>query len=111
MPAEQEVLQHGGMLEEFDILEGAGNPPLGDPMRWHSGDVLVQEYQAPLGRIINPTDQVEDGGLAGPVWADDREHLARLDREADPIDRSDTAEMHRKPLGLEKDHLRRSDFI
>ena len=43
MTADQQIAEHGGILEQFDVLEGAGNPELGDTEGGRLGDVLILE--------------------------------------------------------------------
>ena len=43
MTADQQIAEHCGILEQFDVLEGAGNPELGDTERGRLGDVLILE--------------------------------------------------------------------
>ena len=49
VPADQKVAQHGGVLEQFDVLEGAGDAELGDAdtagssvMSWSSKKILPE---------------------------------------------------------------------
>jgi len=43
MPRQQEVLQQGRMLEQLDVLEGAGDAECCDAVRRHIGDVGAVE--------------------------------------------------------------------
>jgi hypothetical protein len=97
------------VLEELDVLEGARDAPAGDLMRRHPRDVLAGEGQAARGRIVDPRDQVEDGGLARTVGADDGEDLTRLHVEAHAVQRPDAAEVDLQPLRRQQRHRRRSE--
>jgi hypothetical protein len=110
VPADQQIAQHGRILEQFDVLEGAGDAEFGDAEGRLLGDVLILEIDLARGRAVDPRDQVEDRTLAGAVGADDREDLALLHREADGIDRLQAAEMQRQIFGAEIAHRFRSDF-
>ena len=110
VPADQQVGEHGRILEQFDVLEGAGDAELGDAEGRLLGDVLILEINPARGRAVDPRDQVEDRTLAGAVGADDREDLALLHREADGVDRLQAAEMQREIFGAEIAHRFRSDF-
>ena len=44
--AEEQVLQHGGVLEQLDVLEGARDAAPGDLVGRHPGDVLVRGRSA-----------------------------------------------------------------
>jgi hypothetical protein len=107
--AQQEILQHGGVLEQLDVLEGARDAPPGDLVRRHARDVLAGEDQPAAGRIVDARDEVEDRRLAGAVGADDREHLPLLDGEAHPVEGLDAAEVDLEVLGREERHRRRSE--
>ena len=110
VPADQQVAEHGRILEQFDVLEGAGDAEPGDAERRLLGDVLVLEVNPARGRGVDARDQVEDRALAGAVGADDRKDLALLDREIDGVDRLEAAEMQREIFGAEIAHRFRSDF-
>ena len=110
MTADQEIAQHGRILEQFDVLEGAGDAEAGNVVGRLLGDVLILEEDLARGRRIDPRDQVEDRTLAGAVGADDREDLALLHREADGIDRLQAAEVQGQVFGAEIAHRFRSDF-
>ena len=43
MTADQEIAQHGRILEQFDVLEGAGDAEAGNLVGRLLGDVLVLE--------------------------------------------------------------------
>src|SRR5262249_16613978 len=52
--AEEQILQYRGVIEQLDVLKGAGDAEFGNLVRWQPGDVLVQKNQTPVGRIVNP---------------------------------------------------------
>ena len=108
--ADQQVGEHGGVLEQLDVLEGAGDAEPCDVVGRLLGDVLVLEEDLARGRRIDPRDQVEDRALAGAVGPDDREDLAFLHRKTDGIDRFQAAEMQGQVLGAKIAHRFRSDF-
>ena len=41
VPADQQVVQHGGVLEQLDVLEGAGDAQRGDAVRRLLGERLA----------------------------------------------------------------------
>ena len=61
-------------------------------MRPHPPPGLALEDDDALLRMIEAVDDVEHRGLAGAVGADDRQHLAGADLEADLAQRLDAAE-------------------
>jgi hypothetical protein len=109
MPRQQEVLQQGRMLEQLDVLEGAGDAESGDAVRRHVGDVGAVEGELAAGRLVDAAHQIEDGGLAGAVGTDDGEDLALVDGEAHAVDGLDAAEVDGEPVRDEEAHRRRSE--
>jgi hypothetical protein len=109
MPSEQQVLQHGGVLEQLDVLKGPRDAPAGDLMRRHARHVLVAEQQTPVRGLIDARYEVEDRRLAGAVWPDDGQHLARLQLEGHAGQGHDAAEVDGQLLGLEERHRSRSE--
>ncbi len=97
------------MLEQLDVLEGTGDAECRDLVRRHVGDVGAVEAEPARGRLVDAAHQVEDGGLARAVGADDGEDLALLDGEAHAVDGADAAEVDRELVGLEEAHRSRSD--
>ena len=73
--ADQQVLQHGRVLEQLDVLERARDAALRHVVR-RAGHLLPLEHDAARGRRIDQADQVEDRGLAGAVRPDDGVDLA-----------------------------------
>ena len=80
-------------------------------MRYGGTSVMSWSWKnsRPSVGLIDAADQVEDRRLAGAVRADDREHLALLDLEADRIDGADAAEADRDVVGAEQAHRSRSE--
>jgi hypothetical protein len=109
--AEEQVLQHRRVLEQLDVLEGARDAPPGDLVGRHPRDVPLAEEQPSVARIVDPAHQVEDGGLAGAVGADDGEHLALIHLEAHAVERPDAPEVDAEAVRLEERHRRRSDLM
>src|SRR6478735_1123711 len=95
VPTDQKVAEHGRILEQFDVLEGAGDAESCDAECGLVGDVLILEIDPPRGRAVDPRAQVEDRPFSGPIGADDGKYLALLHREADGVDRLEAAEMQR----------------
>jgi hypothetical protein len=111
--ADQQVLQHGGVLEQLDVLEGARDAERGHRVRRLGGQITPVVGDAAAGGGIDAADQVEDRRLARAVGPDQREHLAAPDFEAHLVDREHAPEAHAQVLGRQEDvvaHLSRSDF-
>src|SRR5205085_11100382 len=107
--AEEQVLEHGRVLEQLDVLERARDSAPRDLVRRHARDVLVAEDEPPAVRIVDPRDQVEDGRLARAVRPDDREDLPLLDGEGDAVDGADAAEVDDEPVRRKERHRSRSE--
>jgi hypothetical protein len=90
--AEHEVVQHGEIGEQLDVLERAGNAELGDLVRGLADQIGAGEGDTARLRAVHPGQHVEDRGLACAVRADDREQLVAADRERDPVDGPDARE-------------------
>jgi hypothetical protein len=63
---------------------------------------LALEPDVTFVRRVEPGDDVEGGGLAGAVRADQTDDLARLGVEGDAVERDDPAEMLGHILDLEE---------
>jgi hypothetical protein len=50
VPADQQVVQHRGVLEQLDVLEGAGDAQRGDAVRRLRGERLAFEIDGAGGR-------------------------------------------------------------
>src|SRR5204862_1364632 len=97
----------GGVLEQLDVLEGAGDAAAGDGVGWNAGNVGALEDEPAAGRLVDAADQVEDGAFSRPVGADDGEDLAFLHVEGYAVDRADAAERDRDVVGFEEGRARR----
>jgi hypothetical protein len=105
--ADQQVLQHGGMFEQLDVLEGARDAQARDLVWRLLGEreraVRAGVLNLATGRRVDPADEVEHGGLAGAVGADQREHLALPDVETHVVHSEHAAEAHAEVLGGKED--------
>lgn len=84
-PGEQ-VVEHGHVAEQLDVLERPGDPQPGDLVRLHAGDLVVPAVMvndAAFLRVVQAADAVEQAGLARPVRPDDGQNLALADLQAD----------------------------
>src|SRR5690606_33289128 len=70
-----------------------------NPVRLQAGDVRAVEEDPPGGRLQHAADQVEAGGLAGPVGADQAADLARSDVEREPVHGGNAAEVPGQRFG------------
>ncbi len=85
-PAEQprrdrDVLGHRHVREQSGALEHVAHAPA-QPRRVQRQDVLAVDPDSPFGRLDQPVDHVEGGGLARAGFADQDEKFSVLGDEA-----------------------------
>src|SRR5512140_1247222 len=85
--SQHQVVEDGHVVEEGDVLEGAGDPQVGHLVRVHPGDLAILEVDRPALRLVDARDAVEDRGLPGSVGADDRVDAPLLHVDRNPVDR------------------------
>jgi hypothetical protein len=76
VPAQHQVVEHAHVLEQLDVLEGAGDPESSDPMRRQSVDAMglplrVLERDLAGLRSVHAGQAVEQAGLPRAIGADD----------------------------------------
>ena len=109
---DEEVVEHARRREDLRHLEGARDAGDDDVARRQRGDVAPLELDRAAGRREIAGDEIDEGGLAGAVRADDADHLARCDLDLDIARGDDRAEgfvepAHRKERAHEADRRRR----
>ena len=65
-----DVIQHGQILKQTDVLEGPGYAGLVYFRGSLTGNVDTCQLNASRIRLIYACQQIENGGLAGSVWSD-----------------------------------------
>src|SRR5688572_12222880 len=98
---EVHVLQHRKPRKEVRELKGPAHAAARALRGGEPGDVLTEERYVPAGRGELPGDEVEVGGLPGPVGADDGREGAGAESARDPVDRDVSAEPDGEFAGLE----------
>jgi hypothetical protein len=73
-----------------------------DLVRREAEQALAVEADVAGVGAVEPRDEVEDGGLAGAVRADQAGDLAALDVEREAVERDDAAEAPCQLVDLEK---------
>jgi hypothetical protein len=100
---DQQVLQHGGVLEQLDVLEGACNAQRCNFVWRLAGQrnhaLRAQVSDLALGGGVDAADEVEHRGLACAVGADQGEDFALAHIEAHIVDGQHAAKAHGKVLG------------
>ena len=88
-----DVVQDAQVFKEADILKGPGDAGRGDAVGGPGADVLALKENPPLGDAKDPGDEIEDGGLAGAVGADEAHQLPFLHLQGKIGDGLEAAEM------------------
>src|ERR1700730_8917959 len=101
MRAEQDVLAHGQLGEHPDVLEGAGDTVMRDPVRRLAHQLAAEQPHGSRRWSQNPGDQVEDGRLTSAVGANEAHDLASVNVEVDAVDGGQAAEAAGQPTDLE----------
>ena len=81
------------LREQTDVLEGTGHALLGDFMLGKAGNVLPVQQHLAAGGLVDTGNNVEEGGLARAVGADDAGDGALPDVQAHVLHGLDTAEV------------------
>src|SRR3974390_2621808 len=105
MPSDHDVFQHAHAAEDLQILKGAREPLAREIVRGEPGDRLPAEPDLAVVGTIDAGNEIEQGGFAGAVRTDDREHLAGIDRQGDGVDGAQSAEGARQTLDLPHFHF------
>src|SRR5262249_49419896 len=111
VPADEEVLQHGRVLEELDVLERARDAERGDPVRRQIVYFSILEKNPSRGGRIDQADQVENRRLARAIGANDREYFAAFYVKRHAVDRHHAPEADAEVIHLAEAHLSLSDFM
>ena len=97
-----QVLPDSQSRKDHGDLEGPSDARFRDDVSRPAGDVAAIEPDTPRARAHAAGDEVEKGGLAGPVRADDRVPVALMNLEVHRIHRAETAEAPAQALELEE---------
>jgi len=90
--AHPHVVEHGEVGERAGDLEGAGQAEAADRVRLEPDEGVAVEPDLTVVGREKAGEQVERGGLAGAVGADEPEHLAPRHVEREIADRLEPAE-------------------
>ena len=90
--ANDQVVQHRGLLEQVRSLERPPDAEPGHAVAAHPRNVVAVDQDPPGAGLVNAGNQVEKGALAGAVRADDGVDLARFELDADVVYRRQPAE-------------------
>ena len=99
---DRKILEHRELGKDARSLKGAREPCPCESCRVRTAyRPAVERDVAGIAREV-AGDQIEGGGLAGAVRADQRRDAALLDREVASVDGRDTSEALRQPLHREQ---------
>src|SRR5215217_3153755 len=98
LQADAHVLQYRQVREHGRNLEGADDAHARDLGRARARDVAAVEQDLPGTGHQEFSEEVEAGGLAGAVRADERVDMAALDAQVDIAHGSETLELLRQAL-------------
>jgi hypothetical protein len=104
--ADHDVLQHRHLRENLQVLERARQPAPRQPVGRKAGHRFAGKADDAVLRRVDAGNYIDQRGLARTVRADNREHLAGRDRNADPVDGAHAAEGDRQLFGFQDRHLR-----
>src|SRR6202171_6641566 len=100
---EADVLLHAQVREQIGELEGAAKSSAGSKRRGELRNIGAIEQDVANGRAQLSGDQIEVGGLAGPVGADNGRQLTGTKYAADTVDRDVPAEADGQIAGFERE--------
>src|SRR3989442_1315146 len=105
------VLQYREVGEHGRDLERAHETQPGDVRGPGAGDLAALEADAPAGGRQEMGQEIEAGGLAGAVGADERVDRPTVHAQPHVLHRDEAAKLFGEPLGFQNDvvgHLRRA---
>ena len=92
MGADANIVHHREVGKQRDVLEGAADADLGDPVRRPRQDAGAFHQDVAGARLVEPGEAIEQRGLAGAVRSDQAEDCALVHVEGHAIQRDDAAE-------------------
>ena len=95
------IVLHGEVVEQADVLEGPGNAHAVDLSCGLAGGIQSIQQDGAPGGLIDLGQQVEDGGFAGAVGADEAGDLRPADGEVEVIHRPQAAEVDAQVAALQ----------
>ena len=102
LAVEHQVLEHAELREAAGELEGAHQATRDEPVGREAADGLAGQPDLAAIGPVEAGDDVEQGGLAGPVRTDQAGEAAGLDAEIDAVEHLDAVEATRQPADREE---------
>ena len=106
MVSDADVVEHGQVGEEPDVLKSARNANLIDDMRLHAVDPVAFERHGTLRGQVDARHHVEDGGFARAVRADQPHQFALADGDFKIGNRAQAAKQLGEILDFENNGAR-----
>ena len=94
-----EVVEHGEVREQADVLQRAADAALGPRARRQAQAGRRRGADGARGHAPEAGDALHERRLAGAVRADEPDDLAFPYRQVDAVERGETAEADRRRLG------------
>src|SRR5262249_47551980 len=104
VPAYHDVLQHGHLLEQADVLKRPTDPQGSPLMGFAAIERLSLEDNGPLILLIDPGNTIKQGRLPGPIRANNGMNAARLDAYINAVHCDQTAKSFRDLCCLKDCH-------
>ena len=101
MQADEDIVARGHFHEQLGVLEGTRDAARGDAMRREAGQRLAIQQHLAGCRRVEARDEVDEGGFAGAVRADDGVDGAGRDIDRDGIKRDQPTEADTEVLDPE----------
>ena len=92
-PRSPQVLPNGQMPKQSYILERPGDAQFGTLVRFQLRNILPLEAQRPVGRSIDPSDEVDRGAFTRTVRPDQAEDLPPPNIQIKLVNRFDPPEV------------------
>ncbi|OIQ70080.1 hypothetical protein GALL_483130 [mine drainage metagenome] len=92
MGADPNIVEHGKIWKQGDVLEGAADADFRDPVRWPPQDTLALQLNIARARLVESAQAVEERGLAGAVGSDQTKDLTLTHVERYAVQRNDAPE-------------------
>ena len=101
-----DVVEDGELWGQSDVLEGSADAKLIDAVGWPGGDAFAIERDGAGGGGIDAGDEIERGGFASAVGADEGNELAGVERETEASQGGEATELNGEIVDLKQRHLR-----
>lgn len=101
LPAQEDVARHAHQRDEVHLLVDGGDPGLLRLERAGEADGFAAHAHLALVAPVHTGEHLDEGGLAGPVLADERVDLARAQGEGDVVQGDDAREPLAHRAGFE----------